>query len=37
MSVLDLEIEEAIREAWTILYAGAPRRPRAVWRRRYWQ
>src|SRR3954462_13426041 len=24
MSVTDLEIEEAIREAWTILYAGAP-------------
>ena len=24
MSVMDLEIEEAIREAWTILYAGAP-------------
>ena len=24
MSVTDLEIEEAIREAWTILYAGVP-------------
>src|SRR3954465_13363168 len=24
MSVTDLEIDEAIREAWTILYAGAP-------------
>jgi hypothetical protein len=24
MSVTDLEIEEAIRDAWTILYAGAP-------------
>ena len=24
MSVTDLEIEEVIREAWTILYAGAP-------------
>ena len=24
MSVKDLEIEEAIREAWTILYAGVP-------------
>ena len=24
MSVSDLEIDEAIREAWTILYAGAP-------------
>jgi hypothetical protein len=24
MSVTDLEIEEAIREAWTIVYAGAP-------------
>ena len=24
MGVTDLEIEEAIREAWTILYAGAP-------------
>ena len=24
MSVTDLEIEEAIREAWTILYVGAP-------------
>jgi hypothetical protein len=23
MSVTNLEIEEAIREAWTILYAGA--------------
>src|SRR3954471_10670315 len=24
MSVTDLEIDEAIREAWTIVYAGAP-------------
>ena len=24
ISVTDLEIEEAIREAWTILYVGAP-------------